>query len=221
VLDPRNIMARDGHRKSWAERGRRSPLYSRSTSYAHSSQRSIPIVDVEAPPPEEPARPAEPPSEPPSLEAETEADALEPVASGHRIFRRPAAAAGQALDWAAPALAAPRAFVAPDADAQHTAFDKEARELYGSIPDDLEDLTAEERDALLSRAFRHQALRAKRPCVWLPQDPLGVSDSEVACTARFSRWIWISNEKQRLDGEGRCVYDGPPPDFDEVDLIQL
>ena len=121
-------------------------------------------------------------------------------------------------------LAAPLALVAPSAGAaaaQHSAFDREARAIYSGIPDDLEDLTAEERDALLSRAFRHAALRAKRPCVWLPRDPLGVSDSEVACTARFSRWIWISNVGQRLGADGKCVYDRPPPDFDEVDLIQL
>jgi hypothetical protein len=218
-LDPRNIVARDGHRKSWAERGRRSPMHSRSTSHVQSSAQSLPGIARTL---QEPSRPEEAPSQPPSLETES----LDPVAShqSRKIFRRPAGAAGQALDWVAPALAAPLAFVAPNADAtaaQHSAFDREAREIYGSIPDDLEDLTTAERDALLSRAFRHAALRAKRPCVWLPRDPLGVSDSEVACTARFSSWIWISNERQRLDGEGRCVYDGPPPDFDEVDLIQL
>lgn len=231
-LNPRNILKSKGHGKSWAERGRRSPMYSRSTSYIQSSVQSLPITPAEA------LQQREAPSErhslePPSLEPPSlEPPSLEPTSDPSRkMFRVPAAAAGQAaaaagqaLDWVAKPLAAPIAFVAPNAEAQkaqHSAFDREAHELYGSIPDDLEDLTTEERDVLLSRAFRHEALRAKRPCIWLPRDVLGVSDSEVACTAQFSSWIWISNERQRLDEKGRCVYEGPPPDFDEVDLIQL
>jgi hypothetical protein len=195
-------------------------MYSRSRSRSRSPSQPVPIATPEAPPQEGPSAAV------PEQRQRRETDNLEPTDSdpSHRIFRRPAEAAGQALDWVARPLAAPIAFVAPNAEAtaaQHSAFDREARELYGSIPDDLEDLTVEERDVLLSRAFRHSALRAKRPCVWLPRDPLGVSDSEVMCTARFTTWIWISNERQRLDEKGRCVYEGPPPDFDEVDLIQL
>jgi hypothetical protein len=121
-------------------------------------------------------------------------------------------------------LAAPLGFISPNqdvVDARNDALAAEAYQLYGNIPDDLEDLTRDERDALLSRAFRHSALRAKRPCIWLPRDPLGVSDDEVRNTERFTSWVWISNEKQLLDAKGKCVYKGPPPDFDKVDLIQL
>jgi hypothetical protein len=33
--------------------------------------------------------------------------------------------------------------------------------------------------------------------------------------------LWVSNVRQGLDSKGRCVYSGAPPDFSEVDLIQL
>lgn len=48
-----------------------------------------------------------------------------------------------------------------------------------------------------------------------------MSDDEVRNVGRFSGYIWVSNEKQQLDLGGRCEYTGPPPDFDQVDLIQL
>jgi len=160
--------------------------------------------------------------EPKENTKEDEKIAEEPASTRRRI--RAPVASGEALNWAAKPLAAPMGLVKTDEaayKAKRRAFETEANKLYGKIPDDLEDLTADERDALLSRAFKHEALRAKRPCIWIPRDPLGVSDDEVANTAKLSPYIWISNVKQGLDKKGNCYYTGPPPDFDEVDLIQL
>lgn len=93
--------------------------------------------------------------------------------------------------------------------------------LFAGIHDELEDLTPDERDQLVQRAFQHEALRAKRPVIWIPRDGLGVSDDEVYRTQRFSKHIWISNEYQALDGKCRTIFSRSPPDFSEVDLIQL
>ncbi|EER23976.1 hypothetical protein D8B26_002139 [Coccidioides posadasii str. Silveira] len=93
--------------------------------------------------------------------------------------------------------------------------------LFGGIHDELEDLTPDERDQLVQRAFQHEALRMKRPVIWIPRDDLGVSDDEVFRTQRFSKHIWISNEYQALDGRCRAIFSRSPPDFSEVDLIQL
>ena len=87
--------------------------------------------------------------------------------------------------------------------------------------DGLEDLTAAERDFLVQRAFQHEALRAKRPVVWIPKDDLGVADDEVYRTQRASKHIWISDQYTALDSKGRVVYRRSPPDFSEVDLIDL
>ncbi|KAK2590035.1 hypothetical protein QQS21_012288 [Conoideocrella luteorostrata] len=93
--------------------------------------------------------------------------------------------------------------------------------LYGGIHDDVEDLTPEERDALTQHAFVHKALRARRPTVWIPRDDLGVSDDEIRRTHAFSKHIWISNEGTALDSRVRVVYGKNPPDFSEVDIINL
>jgi hypothetical protein len=57
--------------------------------------------------------------------------------------------------------------------------------------------------------------------IWIPRDELGVSDDEVHRMGRFSSHLWVSNVRQGLDSKGRCVYSGAPPDFSEVDVIQL
>lgn len=109
-----------------------------------------------------------------------------------------------------------------DLEAQRRARAELADALYAGVNDELEDLTAEQRDALVQRAFQHSALRARRPVIWIPRDELGVSDNEVQNVGRFAQGnIWISNVRQGLDSKGRCVYSGAPPDFSEVDLIQL
>ncbi|KAI0478910.1 DUF221-domain-containing protein [Xylariaceae sp. FL0804] len=93
--------------------------------------------------------------------------------------------------------------------------------LYGGFHDEIEDLAPEERDILVRRAFIHSALRARRPTVWIPRDDLGVSDDEIRRTRDFSEHIWISNEGTALDSKVRVVYGRAPPDFSEIDIIQL
>ena len=108
-----------------------------------------------------------------------------------------------------------------DVEAQRAARNQLADALYAGVNDELEDLTPDQRDSLVQRAFQHSALRARRPVIWLPRDELGVSDDEVRRMGRFSRNLWVSNVRQGLDSKGRCVYSGAPPDFSEVDLIRL
>lgn len=99
---------------------------------------------------------------------------------------------------------------------------KIADALYGGYNDDIEDLTPEERDVLVKRAFQHSALRARRPTIWIPRDDIGVSDDEIRRTREFAgNSIWISNVGAALDGKARVVYGRNPPDFSEVDLINL
>jgi hypothetical protein len=108
-----------------------------------------------------------------------------------------------------------------DMEAQRAARGKLADALFAGVNDELEDLTPDQRDSLVQRAFQHSALRARRPVIWIPRDELGVSDDEVKRTGAFSQYLWASNVRQGLDSKGKCVYSGAPPDFSEVDLIQL
>ncbi|KAH6631841.1 hypothetical protein F5144DRAFT_511708 [Chaetomium tenue] len=93
--------------------------------------------------------------------------------------------------------------------------------LYGGYCDVIEDLTPRERDVLVRKAFQHSALRARRPVVWIPRDDVGVSDDEIRRTNDFSEFISITNEGTALDSRVRVLYGRNPPDFSEVDLINL
>ena len=109
----------------------------------------------------------------------------------------------------------------PDVEAQRSGTNAMGEALFAGINDEIEDLTPDERDKLVQRAFQHEALRARRPVIWIPRDDLGVSDDEIYRTQNLSKYIWISNEFAGLDSEGRVVYRRSPPDFSEVDLIEL
>lgn len=108
-----------------------------------------------------------------------------------------------------------------DIEAQRSGTNAIGEALFAGINDEIEDLTPDQRDKLVQRAFQHEALRARRPVIWIPRDDLGVSDDEILRTQKFSRYIWISNEFTGLDSNGRVVYRKSPPDFSEVDLIEL
>lgn len=127
----------------------------------------------------------------------------------------------ESVDRAVPSAKRLRDKVTEDSEAQGAPAQVKGRELFAGIHDELEDLTPEERDQLVQRAFQHDALRARRPVIWIPRDDLGVSDDEVYRTQRLSKHIWISNEYQALDAKSRPIFSRSPPDFSEVDLIQL
>ncbi|KAJ5770548.1 uncharacterized protein N7511_002599 [Penicillium nucicola] len=120
-----------------------------------------------------------------------------------------------------PTIRAMREKMALDTENQGPAPNTVGQALFAGIHDELEDLTPDERDQLVQRAFQHEALRAKRPVIWIPRDDLGVSDDEVYRTQRFSKHIWLSNEYQALDAKCRTIFSRSPPDFSQVDLIQL
>lgn len=128
---------------------------------------------------------------------------------------------GQAANATSPRHRRRPARKSPDIEAQRTGTNAMGEALFSGINDEIEDLTPEERDKLVKHAFQHEALRARRPVIWMPRDDLGISDDEILRTQRYSEYIWISNEHTGLDGKARVIYRRSPPDFSEVDLIEL
>lgn len=128
---------------------------------------------------------------------------------------------GTNAESSVPTLKRLREKAAEDAEAQGPVNQLKMQSLFAGIHDELEDLTPDERDQLVQRAFQHDALRARRPVVWIPRDDLGVSDDEIYRIQRFSKHIWVSNQYQALDGKCRPIFSRSPPDFSEIDLIQL
>lgn len=201
-LIPRNLSRKDKResRKSWADRddtrNRRASNFGQWDSPSHSRSRVRSVAGM--------------------------ADVGQPSNGHHRHSKRhvaPVRNAGNVLDTINNFN--PLTGNEKDVEAQRAARTQLADALFAGVNDELEDLTPDERDRLVQRAFQHSALRARRPVIWLPRDELGVSDDEVHRMGEFSPHLWVSNVRQGLDSKGRCVYSGAPPDFSEVELIQL
>jgi hypothetical protein len=85
--------------------------------------------------------------------------------------------------------------------------------------DELEDLTSEERDMLVSVAFTHPVLREPKPSVWIPRDDAAVSDDEVRRTRELSRDIAIDNRGAFFNRKLKVKVVKPPPDMSEFALV--
>jgi calcium permeable stress-gated cation channel len=79
------------------------------------------------------------------------------------------------------------------------------------------ELTHEE---LVAIAFQHEALRARPPILWIPNDELGIAQDEIEHTKReCGEDVAITCEGARLDSKGRIVWEGKPPDYVAIPAI--
>ncbi|KAF4463414.1 phm7-similarity to hyp1 [Fusarium albosuccineum] len=92
---------------------------------------------------------------------------------------------------------------------------------YSELPTRLEDVPEGVRDMLVRTAFEHEALRARRPTVWIPKDDLGISDWEVRQTMRDTRHVSICNRGTSLDGKGVVRFELCPPDQMQYGRVRL
>lgn len=93
--------------------------------------------------------------------------------------------------------------------------------LFDNIDDELQDIEPEARQKLIKRSFQHPATRTIQPAVWIPHDELGISKDEIQRTSAFSQRIWITSVNARLDGAGRVMYRGLPPDRDPFENMEV
>ncbi|KAJ4341747.1 hypothetical protein N0V95_007139 [Ascochyta clinopodiicola] len=93
--------------------------------------------------------------------------------------------------------------------------------LFDDIDDELQDIEPEARQKLIKRSFQHPATRTIQPAVWVPHDELGVAKDEIQRTSAFSQQIWITSVNARLDGGGRVMYRGLPPDRDPFENMEV
>ncbi|KAF1924101.1 DUF221-domain-containing protein [Didymella exigua CBS 183.55] len=96
-----------------------------------------------------------------------------------------------------------------------------AANLFDNIDDELQDIEPEARQKLIKRSFQHPATRTIQPAVWIPHDELGISKDEIQRTSAFSNWIWITSVNARLDGRGKVMYRGLPPDRDPFENMEV
>jgi hypothetical protein len=73
------------------------------------------------------------------------------------------------------------------------------------------ELTHEELTAL---AFQHEALRARPPILWVPEDELGIARDEIQHTkAECGDEIQMTCAGAVLDSKGKIIWSKNPPDY--------
>lgn len=79
-------------------------------------------------------------------------------------------------------------------------------------PDELTDLTPEQREAELKAAFQDPVTREPAPVIWLPQDAVGCSDDAIHQVQGYGRFLQYSNTGAYLTRRGKCEVVQPAPD---------
>ncbi|KAL9600002.1 MAG: hypothetical protein Q9219_003471 [cf. Caloplaca sp. 3 TL-2023] len=79
-------------------------------------------------------------------------------------------------------------------------------------PDELTDLTVEERAAQLRAAFQDPVTRESAPVIWIPQDKAGISEDAIAQSKKYGRYLQYSNAGAYLTAENKCEVTQPAPD---------
>ena len=79
-------------------------------------------------------------------------------------------------------------------------------------PDELTDLTPQEREAQLKAAFQDPVTREPPPVIWIPQDPAGISDDAILQSKKYGRNLQYSNAGAYLTPINKCEVTQPAPD---------
>lgn len=90
-----------------------------------------------------------------------------------------------------------------------------ADELGASIarfPDELADLSPQERHAEVRAAYQDPVTREPTPIIWIPQDASGCSDDSVERSKKYGKYLQYSNAGAFLSPKGKCEVTQPAPD---------
>ena len=79
-------------------------------------------------------------------------------------------------------------------------------------PDELTDLSREEREAELKAAFQDPITREPMPIVWIPQDQAGMSRHAIEQANKYGRYLQYSNAGAYLTARNKCEITQPAPD---------
>ncbi|KAL8795394.1 MAG: hypothetical protein Q9195_002135 [Heterodermia aff. obscurata] len=80
------------------------------------------------------------------------------------------------------------------------------------FPDELTDLSPEDREVQLKAAFQDPVTREPAPVIWIPQDPAGVSEDAIKQAKRYGRYLQYSNAGAYLTTQNKCEVTQPAPD---------
>ena len=80
------------------------------------------------------------------------------------------------------------------------------------FPDELTDLSTEEREAELKASFQDPITREPAPVIWIPQDPAGISGTVIEQSKKYGRYLQYSNAGAYLTTKNKCEVTQPAPD---------
>ena len=79
-------------------------------------------------------------------------------------------------------------------------------------PDELTDLSPDEREAELKAAFQDPVTREPAPVIWIPQDPAGISEDAIKQASKYGDYLQYSNSGAYLTTKNKCEITQPAPD---------
>ena len=79
-------------------------------------------------------------------------------------------------------------------------------------PDELADLSIQERDAELQVAYQDPLIREPAPVIWIPQDSTGISEDMIKQASKYGKYLQYSNAGAYLTKGNKCEITQPAPD---------
>lgn len=99
----------------------------------------------------------------------------------------------------------------PDISRRREVADQLSAAIAG-YPDELTDLTPEERAAQLKAAFQDPVTRESAPVIWVPQDKAGISEDVLRQAAKYGQFLQYSNAGAYLADNNKVEVTQPAPD---------
>ncbi|KAL9014700.1 MAG: hypothetical protein Q9173_000649 [Seirophora scorigena] len=99
----------------------------------------------------------------------------------------------------------------PNASRRREVADQLSAAIAG-YPDELTDLTPDERVAQLKAAFQDPVTRESAPVIWIPQDRAGVSEDAIRQAKKYGQYLQYSNAGAFLTAKNKCEVTQLAPD---------
>ena len=99
-----------------------------------------------------------------------------------------------------------------DGKTRRREVDDQLAAAIAGYPDELTDLSPDEREAEIKAAFQDPVTREPAPVIWIPQDPKGISEDVLKQARKYGPYLQYSNAGAYLTAKNKCEVTQPAPD---------
>ena len=92
---------------------------------------------------------------------------------------------------------------------------------FADMHHEMDDSAANESHSFIPLGFQHGSLCVQRPVVWVPDDPLGISDDEISRIKQQYGNVRINNEHANLDEIGRVTITQDAGALSDIEWMKL